>query len=359
VDVEVVDSVSVRTLAGSLPVEGYAELPDASDMLLASSMRVAEAGDTVPRLGEIRRGNTLFTAAAKLRLTPLRPQAYYLLEAYAGAAEISGTMVVSVRDAGGRSIFQTPPAPVRIAEGGVLLKGHVDLEGLPPGEYQMKLAVELPAKRFERTADLVMAPLEQTLERETTRLAAEKLGDEGHFRYMEDAALDSAFAPLGYLAVGNELRPWNKSLSANGKRQFLTEFWQQRDPTPGTPQNEARERFYEGIAFANKSYRERRVPGWKTDRGRIYARYGAPDDMLNRPSESKAPPYEVWRYTRGKARWFIFADLSNGIGTYRLMNSSDLSEVKRPDWRDIMTEDAVRDAGRFLGVDFYSGQQVN
>jgi GWxTD domain-containing protein len=340
-----------------VPFEGFAAMPDASDMLLASSMRVAEAGDTVPRVGEIRRGNTLFTAAARLRLTPLRPDAYYLLEAYNNGAEATGTMVVSVLDAGGKAIFQTPSAPVRLAEGGGLVKGHVALEGLPPGQYQMKVAVELPSRRFERSADMVMAPLEETLARDTARISAEKETDAGYFKYMSGPALDSAFAPLTYMAEGSELRAWDKSLSDDAKRRFLTDFWTRRDPTPGTPQNEARERFYDGINYANRNYRERKVPGWKTDRGRIYARYGTPDDVLRRPAESRAPPYEVWRYTRGAQRWYIFADVSNPFGAFRLMNSSDPKETRRPDWREIMTEDAVRDAGRFLGVDFYSGQE--
>ena len=358
VAVDVVDSASGRTVSGKLPLEGYGAAPDASDMLLASSMRVAEAGDTVPRVGEIRRGNTLFTAAARLRLTPLRPQAFYLLEAYNGGAEAAGTMVVSVLDATGKSIFQTPPAPVRVAEGGGLLKGHVDLEGLPPGQYQMKLAVELPQKRFERTADLVMAPMEETLARDTMRLAAERSTDAGYFGQMQGPALDSAYSPIAIIADGSELRAWDKSLSDEGKRKFLTEFWARRDPSPGTAQNEGRERFYEAVAFANKNYRERKVPGWKTDRGRVYARNGAPDDVLRRPSESKAPPYEVWRYTRGTQRWYIFADLTNGFGSYRIMNSNDLKEPRRSDWREIMTEEAVRDAGRFLNVDFYSGSDT-
>ncbi len=355
VTVDVVDSTSGRQLTGSAPIEGFASAPDASDLLLASSMRVAEAGDTVPRAGEIRRGNTLFAAAARLRLTPLRTQAVYLLEAYNGGAEAAGTMVVSVLDAGGKSILQTPPAPVRVAEGGGLLKGSLDLEGLPPGQYQMKVAVELPSKRFERSAELVMAPLEETLARDTMRLAAEKNTDEGYFRHMQGPALDSAYAPIFYVAEGNELRAWDKTLSDDAKRRFLATFWQKRDPTPGTPQNEARERFYEGIAMANRNYGERKVPGWRTARGRVYARYGAPDDVLRRPSESKAPPYEVWRYTRGRAYWYIFSDLSNGFGTYRIMNTNDPNEVPRQDWREILTEDAVRDAGRFLNVDFYSG----
>jgi GWxTD domain-containing protein len=231
----------------------------------------------------------------------------------------------------------------------------VDLEGLPPGQYQMKVAVELPQKRFERTAELVMAPLEETLARDTVRLAAERATDAGYFGQMSGPALDSAFAPIAIVADGNELRAWDKTLSDDGKRKFLADFWARRDPSPGTAQNEARERFYETIAFANKNYRERKVPGWKTDRGRVYVRNGgAPDDVLRRPSESKAPPYEVWRYNRGGQRWYIFADLSNGFGSYRVMNSNDLKEPRKADWREIMTEEAVRDAGRFLNVDFYS-----
>jgi GWxTD domain-containing protein len=356
VDVTVVDSVSGKQLVGTVPLDGFGAQPEASDMLLASSMRVAEAGDTVPRLGEVRRGNTLFTAAAHLRLTPLRTNAYYLLEAYNSGPEVSGTMRVSVLDQGGTALVQTPPAPIKIAEGGGLLKGSLDLEGLPPGEYEMKVAVEAPAGRFERSAAFTMAPLEETLARDTMRLSAERTTDAGHFAAMQSAALDSAFEPIAYVSEPAELRPWDKTLSVEAKRKFLTDFWGRRDPTPGTPTNEARERFYQGIDFANRNYRERRVPGWKTDRGRTYIKNGPPDEVLRRTQEAKAPPYEVWRYTKGRQLWFIFADQTGGFGNYRIMVSSDLNEVRRADWREIMTEEAVRDAGRFLGVDFYSGQ---
>jgi len=356
VAVEVQDSVSGRQLGASVPVEGFTAMPPASDLMLASSMRVADASDTVPRAGEVRRGNVLFHAAARLRLTPLRTSAYYMLEAYNAGPETSGTMTVAVLDRSGAALMRTPESPVRIGEGGGLLKGHVDLEGLPPGAYQLSVSVKTPTGTFERNGEMVMASLEETLVKDTVRIAAEKVGDEGYFRYMDPLRLDSAFAPIAYVAEPGELRSWDKGLSDDAKRKFLTDFWGRRDPTPGTPRNEVREQFYAGIEFANRNYSERRVPGWKTDRGRIYAKYGAPDDMLQRYQEQQAPPYECWRYTRGKARWFIFADLTRGLGQqYRLMQSNDLSEVNRSDWRQILTEDGVRDCGRFIGQDFYGG----
>jgi len=118
--------------------------------------------------------------------------------------------------------------------------------------------------------------------------------------------------------------------------------------------NEQREQFYAAIAFASKNYKERNIPGWKTDRGRIYAKNGAATSMWRRAQIQRAPPFEVWNYQdQGQGRWYIFADRT-GVGDWRLMVSSDLKEPKQPDWRNILTEDGVREAGRLLNVDFYS-----
>lgn len=355
VDVTVTDSVSGRQLAGSAAIEGFTAAPELSDLLLASAMRIADANDTVPAPGELRRGNTLMTAAATLRLTPLRTSAFYLLEAYnPGATDLSGTMGVAIDDASGKTIFKTAPTPVRIAAGGGLLKGSVDLEGLPPGSYAMRVSVALPGGTFERAAPFEMAGLEESLARDTMRIAAERVGDEGYFQYMSGEQLDSAFAPLLYVAKPAELKAWKKDMSDEAKQRYLTQFWSQRDPSPGTQRNEIREAFYDAIDFANRTYSERRVPGWKTDRGRIYAKYGAPDDVLRRLQEiSNSRPYEVWRYTRGRQRWYVFADRSS-LGNFKLVHTNDVQENRMPDWREILGEDTVRDIGRFLNVDFYT-----
>jgi hypothetical protein len=64
------------------------------------------------------------------------------------------------------------------------------------------------------------------------------------------------------------------------------------------------------------------VPGWKTDRGRVYASYGAPDDSLPSNMAGQGVPYLVWRITRGKDRWFIFIDRSNQ-GNWQLIRSNE------------------------------------
>jgi GWxTD domain-containing protein len=176
---------------------------------------------------------------------------------------------------------------------------------------------------------------------------------------MSSEELDAAKDPLLYIAESGELSPWQANLSLEAKRRFLTNFWQRRDPSPGTVRNEKREAFYEAIAYANREYKEggrKSVAGWRSDRGRVFARYGAPDDVLRRQNEGRAPPYEVWRYSSGKGAYYIFADRT-GFGAYQLIYSNDLKEPGIPAWYDVIGRRAVEYASEFLGVDL-SGMAI-
>jgi len=362
-EITVTDSVSGSEAQVAADVEGYAKAPPASDLLLSPAMRVADANDTVPQPGEMRVGNTLVVPVVMLRLTPLRPQAYYFLEAYNGSEEEqAGSMEVSILGQGDALITRTPPTPVRLGPGGGILKGSLDLDGLPEGSYTLQVSVDMAGARTQRSAPLEMADLEATLttqqqdQQAVPTASGGALTDEAYFAGMSEAQLDTAAAPLVLIARSRELRTY-ESLSVDAKRRFLVEFWQKLDQDPSTARNEERERFYSAIAYANEQYRVgrgRQEMGWQSDRGRIYAKNGAPDDVFRRVQGGGAPPYEVWRYTRGRPRYFIFADRT-GIGGYNLIHTNDLQENGIPTWREILTPDAVRDVGQFLGVDFFGG----
>jgi len=90
--------------------------------------------------------------------------------------------------------------------------------------------------------------------------------------------------------------------------QFIEAFWQRRDPTPDTEENEFKEEHYRRMAYANEHFAAG-IPGWKSDRGRIYVMYGAPDEIEAHPSggsyerpmeegggETSTFPFEQWRY---------------------------------------------------------------
>ena len=354
--VAVQDSVSGRVAESAIELEGFAGAPAASDLLLSPQIRPASSGDTVPRPAELRWGRMLVTAAARLDLTPLRPTAYYLLEAYA-PADADGTLSLRVADTAGRALITTAETPVQVPAGGGVLKGQLDLGGLPPGEYTMIASLALGASTVERSAGFTMAGLDETLEKDVARREAALVTDEGFFEAMSEAELEEAREPLTLIAEDGEMRRWSKDLSLRAKRRFMTEFWQRRDPSPETPVNERRQLFYDAVAHAQREYGERGRagrPGWKTDRGRVYVRHGPPEELLDRVQAGRSPPYQVWRYRQARDRWFIFADRSNGLGHYQLMHSNDVKEPTIPNWREVVREEGVADIGRFLGIDFFS-----
>jgi GWxTD domain-containing protein len=351
-EVVVQDSASGKKLTSSTDLQALSDSTVASDLLIAPDMRLATENDTVPRPGEFRTGNNLVTATAQVLLTPLRATVFYLLEAYA-EREAEGTLSVAIRDSAGGTSMKTQPLPVKVTAGGSVLKGQLDLTGLPPGNYTMLADLQLGGRTIQRSAEFSMAGLAETLARDAARRQAERSTDEGHFGAMSAAELDEAEAPLEYIAEPRELSAWSSDLSTDAKRRFLTAFWKKRDPTPGTARNERRESFYSAIEYANRAFREggrNTVSGWRSDRGRIYAKNGAPDQVFRRQQEGRAPPYEVWSYASGRGYYYIFADRS-GFGAFTLIHSNDLKETGLPGWTDVLGGPAVADAGRFLGVD--------
>lgn len=66
------------------------------------------------------------------------------------------------------------------------------------------------------------------------------------------------------------------------RKGFIEDFWAKRDPDPFTDENEFKEEFYNRLEFVNKHFIEG-IPGWKTDRGRIYIYLGPPDKIEQRP----------------------------------------------------------------------------
>ena len=85
--------------------------------------------------------------------------------------------------------------------------------------------------------------------------------------------------------------------SIEERDMFIEQFWLRRDPTPGTAENEFKDEHYRRMSFAGRFTSNSGVPGWKTDRGRIYITFGPPDEIDSHPNGSGAkPPYEDWLY---------------------------------------------------------------
>jgi GWxTD domain-containing protein len=98
-----------------------------------------------------------------------------------------------------------------------------------------------------------------------------------------------------YFISTDERRAFNRLTTDDERQQFITQFWLRRDPTPGTPENEFKEEAYRRIAFTNAHF-SAAIPGWKTDRGEIYIKYGPPDGLDAHSATQTTYPYETWTY---------------------------------------------------------------
>lgn len=141
---------------------------------------------------------------------------------------------------------------------------------------------------------------------------------------------------VSYIITDEERRAFKALKTDEERDQFIEQFWLRRDPDPDTPENEYKEQYYERIQYANERFASG-IPGWRTDRGRIYVMYGKPDQIeshptggtYNRPSyegggSTTTYPFETWwyRYIEG-----IGSDIEiefvdpTGSGEYRIARS--------------------------------------
>ncbi len=111
-----------------------------------------------------------------------------------------------------------------------------------------------------------------------------------------------------WIITDEELSAFKKLANNSERDVFIEGFWQRRDPTPDTAENEYKEEHYRRIAYANEHYAAG-MPGWRTDRGRIYVMYGPPTSIDSHPmggpyqrsseeggGQTSTFPFEVWRY---------------------------------------------------------------
>jgi GWxTD domain-containing protein len=113
---------------------------------------------------------------------------------------------------------------------------------------------------------------------------------------------------VGYIITDEERTAWKRLATDEEREQFIEQFWLRRDPTPDSVENEYKEEHYRRIAYANERFASG-IPGWKTDRGRIYITFGPPDEIESHPSggtyerpyeegggTTSTYPFEQWRY---------------------------------------------------------------
>jgi GWxTD domain-containing protein len=341
--VSVTDSASGAVRRASHELHAIPDDERVSDLLLSAEIRRATDAGVTPGPGEIQKGALFIGVATLPVLTPHESELFYYLELYPGA-EASIELTPTIATATGQVITSGAPEVFAVGAAGGVAARSLSLAGLPEGEYVLRMAVALPDGQVTREAAFRMGGFET--EAQIAQVAAAPPADP--FAELTEARLDSLYGPLEYLMESDERNVY-PNLSVEGKRNYLRQFWEKRDPTPGTPVNEAMLVYYRQFAEANRRFRESGagdIPGWRTDRGRIFLKYGEAEETLRRPVSGDAPPYEVWKYTRPRQLKFVFLD-QTGLGNYQLIYTNDRFEASRADWETLLGPRAVEDVLRF------------
>ncbi|HZI19081.1 MAG TPA: GWxTD domain-containing protein [Pyrinomonadaceae bacterium] len=141
---------------------------------------------------------------------------------------------------------------------------------------------------------------------------------------------------VSYIITDDERKAYRKLQTDEEREQFIEQFWRRRDPDPDTEVNEYLEEHYERIAYANQHFASG-IPGWKSDRGRIYIMFGPPHERETHPTggsyerpsyhgggSTTTYPFEVWFYRHlpgvGSGVEIEFVD-PTGTGEYRIARS--------------------------------------
>ena len=141
-----------------------------------------------------------------------------------------------------------------------------------------------------------------------------------------------------YIITDEERKAFKKLATDDERERFIEEFWRRRDPDPDTDENEFKEEYYERIAYTNEHFASG-IPGWKTDRGRIWIMYGKPDGRETHPmggmydrqsyeggGSTSTYPFETWFYRYlpgvGSGIEIEFVD-PTGSGEYRIARNAN------------------------------------
>src|SRR5947208_4982335 len=189
------------------------------------------------------------------------------------------------------------------------------------------LAIGLPVALAQDAHDSANAPTAKKIDKTTKRKMKQTLKelDNAYKQWLQEDVV--------YIITPDERNAFLQLQTNEEREQFIEQFWLRRSSNPDLPDNDFEEEHYRRIAYANEHFASG-IPGWKTDRGRMYIMWGRPDEIESHPTggtydrpmeegggSTTTYPWETWRwrYLEGIGENIIleFVDPS-GSGEYHL-----------------------------------------
>ena len=319
-------------------LQGFATAPLISDPLVSSRIRALSEQEQ-PGAAELKKGRLAIETGTRITVVPTEPSLWYYLELYpVGTAAVNEELEFSVqRTSGGAPLVRTQ-RPMTVNERGGVDAARLPLQGLPPGDYVLTVSAKVGERTEQRSAAFTMGSLEGAPVVVTPNASAsESALLEKYFAtgVRNDESISRVVEALVLASPGEAVPAATNQLPADAKRRFLARFFSRiPDPQPATAQHELVEEYLSRVEHVSREYVERDIgrSGARTDRGRIYMKYGPPDAKQLLPMTGTRA-VEVWKYTRNRQLKFAFLD-ETGFSNFKLVYTTDPTEVSLADWTD-------------------------
>ena len=184
---------------------------------------------------------------------------------------------------------------------GFCAAGFAQTASAPAGAQSNAAPVAAPEKQSysPQEVDPLRRPVDEKTRKQQSKALRAELG-KTYKKWLDE--------DVRWIITDEERAAFNRLSNDEERDRFIEQFWERRNPEPGSSENTYKEEHYRRIAYANEHY-SAGIAGWKTDRGRIYIMYGPPDQIDSHPNggyyqrtpeegggETSTHPFEVWRY---------------------------------------------------------------
>ncbi len=310
------DSVSLKLPVALYPTAG----PVLSDIEFAAAIRQGQQGtpfykntlSVIPSVGGIfTAGNECYYYTELYNLLRMPEKAQYILRGI-------------VKNSVGREVMSRASLRRRAGESSVIVD-HFPIDTLHSGAYTLQLSVSDSAQKVMASHARRFFVYNPKLGIDSTLLAGARELPLAEYSKMDEQELDNEFSADRYEANDAEKGQYRALKGVIAKRAFLSEFWRRRP-------FELRDQYLSRVRYVNENYHFLGRDGYKTDRGRVYIMYGAPDEVERHPSVAEKKPYEIWTYHQIEGGvLFVFVQRNPG-SDFELVHSTARNELHDENW---------------------------
>lgn len=246
--------------------------------------------------------------------------------------------------------------------------GNFDIRPLPSGNYYLNIIVEDKNKTILASRTLFFQrsnkyPLVDTsklkAEADTTPQKVTVFDVSGTFLKKYDIgqlrAILKMILPISSAVEKDAIDNFMKRPEETYMRYFIYNFWKGRNEAEP---EKAWKDYAEKVKDVNKLFGSGRQPGYETDRGMVYLKYGKPNDRVIVSNEPGSLPYEVWQYNapgkQGRPGSFLFYKAGFTMNDYILLHSTVNGEIRNNNWRNTLYTDIINTQNKRAEQYFYN-----